>query len=77
VHRSNHVLNVKTKYKAMSLAITMAPDKDFKDLTLRESRKDSSVDSLERWMMEPKDLGDEKDNGAIIHFFEKKIYELA
>jgi hypothetical protein len=45
VHRSNHVLNVKTKYEAMSLAITIAPDKDFKDLTLRESRKDSSVDS--------------------------------
>ena len=55
----------------------MAPDKNFKDLTLRESRKDSSVDSWERWMMEPEDLGDEKDNSAIIHFFEKKINELA
>jgi hypothetical protein len=45
VHCSNHVLNVKTKDEAMSLAIIMVPDKDFKDLTPRESRKDSSVDS--------------------------------
>jgi hypothetical protein len=28
-------------------------------------------------MMEQEDSGDEKDNGAIIHFFEKKVYELA
>jgi hypothetical protein len=53
------------------------PDKYFKDLTPRESREDSSVDSWERWMMEQEDSGDEKDNDAIIHFFEKKIYELA
>jgi hypothetical protein len=115
VHRSNHVLNVKTKDEAMSLAITTVPDKYFKDLTPREvnhiqilktfvvpakfiyvkgkpivqktiifyksdstqSREDSSVDSWERWMMEQEDSGDEKNNGAIIHFFEKKIYELA
>jgi hypothetical protein len=44
VHRSNYVLNVKTKDEVMSLAITIVPDKDFKDLTLRVSRKDSSVD---------------------------------
>jgi hypothetical protein len=36
VHRSNHVLNAKTKDKAMSLAITMVPDKYFKNLTPRE-----------------------------------------
>jgi hypothetical protein len=114
VHRSNHVLNVKIKDEAMSLAITTVPDKYFKDLTPREvnhiqilktfvvlakliyvkgkpivqkaiifyksdstqSREDSSVDSWERWMMEQEDSGDEKDNDAIIHFFEKKIYEL-
>jgi hypothetical protein len=28
-------------------------------------------------MMEQEDSGDEKDNDAIIHFFENKIYELA
>jgi hypothetical protein len=76
IHRSNHVLDVKTKDEAMSLAITMVPDKYFKDLTPKESREDSSVDSWERWMMKQEDSGDEKDNDAIIHFFEKKIYEL-
>jgi hypothetical protein len=35
VHRSNHVSNVKTKDKAMSIAITTMPDKYFKDLTPR------------------------------------------
>jgi hypothetical protein len=60
-------LNVKIKDEAMSLAITTVPDKYFKDLTLRE----------ERWMMEQKDSGDEKDNDVIVHFFEKKIYKLA
>jgi hypothetical protein len=69
-------LDVKTKDEAMSLAITMVPDKYFKDLTPKESREDSSVDSWERWMMKQEDSGDEKDNDAIIHFFEKKIYEL-
>jgi hypothetical protein len=42
-----------------------------------QSREDSSVDSWERWMMEQEDSVDEKDNGAIIYFFENKIYELA
>jgi hypothetical protein len=72
VHRSNHVLNVKTKYEVMSLVITTVPDKYFKDLTPRESKEDSSVDFWERWMMEQENSGDEKDNDAIIHFFEKK-----
>jgi hypothetical protein len=36
MHRSNHVLNVKIKDDAMSLAITTVPDKYFKDLTPRE-----------------------------------------
>jgi hypothetical protein len=36
VHRSNHVLNAKTKDEAMSLAITTVPDKYFKNLTPRE-----------------------------------------
>jgi hypothetical protein len=36
VHRSNHVLNVKTKDEIMSLAITTVTDKYFKDLTPKE-----------------------------------------
>jgi hypothetical protein len=36
VHRSNHVLNIKVEDESMSLAITMVPDKYFKDLILRE-----------------------------------------
>jgi hypothetical protein len=35
VHHSNHILNVKIKDEAMSLAITTVPDKYFKDLTPR------------------------------------------
>jgi hypothetical protein len=115
VHRSNHILNIKTEDEVMSLAITTVPDKNFKDLTPREvnhiqilktfvvpakliyvkgkpiiqkaiifyksdstqSRKDSSVDSWERWMMEQEDSGDEKDNDVIAHFFKKKTYKLA